>query len=232
MSTRSLSHPEVTSGRNQARRRPNRQVERIVANDLERHCGESARSRDSSRRGRAGRCRHAAYRLGRQSTAEALGAASAAPKLLPVQHPSVSPRRRSGEEGKVEFDKSLQFVHYRVGNKNVKRIYADGETLWWERRRPDPLQHPQRRIQAIRRQERPAFERRLPCRPTRRSHRAGHVWRRHALMDPRTEVWETYNIPMDWGCLRVRRAASVQRRRLDCHLVGREPRARRRAQKA
>jgi len=37
----------------------------------------------------------------------------------------------------------------------------------------------------------------------------GTLWRRMALMDPRTQVWETYNIPMDWGCLRVRRAASV-----------------------
>ena len=143
----------------------------------------------------------AAYRVGRQSTAEALGAASAAPKLLPVQHPSVSPPgAAAAREGKVEFDKSLQFVHYRVGNKNVKRIYADGETLWVGTSGG-----------LIRYNTRSDEFKLFDVKSGLLSNGVFHVGRLGdrivlgtygggmALMDPRTEVWETYNIPDGLG---------------------------------
>jgi len=143
----------------------------------------------------------AAYRLGRQSTAEAPGAASAAPRLLPVQHPSVSPPgAAAAREGKVEFDKSLQFVHYRVGNKNVKRIYADGETLWVGTSGG-----------LIRYNTRSDEFKLFDVKSGLLSNGVFHVGRLGdrivlgtygggmALMDPRTEVWETYNIPDGLG---------------------------------
>jgi streptogramin lyase len=144
----------------------------------------------------------AAYRLGRrQSTAEAPGAASAAPKLLPVQHPSVSPPgAAAAREGKVEFDKSRQFVHYRVGNKNVKRIYADGETLWVGTSGG-----------LIRYNTRSDEFKLFDVKSGLLSNGVFHVGRLGdrivlgtygggmALMDPRTEVWETYNIPEGLG---------------------------------
>lgn len=143
----------------------------------------------------------AAYRLGRQSTAEAPGAASAAPRLLPVQHPSVlPPGAAAAREGKVEFDKSRQFVHYRVGNKNVKRIYADGETLWVGTSGG-----------LIRYNTRSDEFKLFDVKSGLLSNGVFHVGRLGdrivlgtygggmALMDPRTEVWETYNIPDGLG---------------------------------
>ncbi len=50
---------------------------------------------------------------------------------LPADHPrgpaaGAEPRR----EGRVEVDPALKFVHFRVGNKNVKRILVDGDKVW------------------------------------------------------------------------------------------------------
>jgi ligand-binding sensor domain-containing protein len=73
----------------------------------------------------------AAYFLGRQYAETVPGTAKAAPRSMPIQHPPVPAAGPAQQrEGKVEFDRGRQFVHYRVGNKNVKRIYADGDTLW------------------------------------------------------------------------------------------------------
>jgi ligand-binding sensor domain-containing protein len=45
------------------------------------------------------------------------------------QHPATgqSPQDR---EGKVAVDPAAKFTHFRVGNKNVKSIYADGKVIW------------------------------------------------------------------------------------------------------
>ncbi len=68
------------------------------------------------------------YQLGRSNaaaTAAALTpAAAAAAPGLPANHPA--PQR----EGKVGADASQKFTHFRVGNKNVKRIFVDGDTVW------------------------------------------------------------------------------------------------------
>lgn len=57
--------------------------------------------------------------------------AQAAPMHPPVngmpQHPPVGPQER---EGKVAFDPNAKFTHFRVGNKNVKSIYAEGKVVW------------------------------------------------------------------------------------------------------
>lgn len=57
--------------------------------------------------------------------------AQAAPMHPPVngmpQHPPVAPQER---EGKVAFDPNAKFTHFRVGNKNVKSIYAEGKVVW------------------------------------------------------------------------------------------------------
>ncbi|MBL8343240.1 MAG: regulator [Rubrivivax sp.] len=69
------------------------------------------------------------YQLGRSSGAADAApatqkAAAAAPDAAPPGHPP--PQR----EGKVGADASQKFTHFRVGNKNVKRIFVDGETVW------------------------------------------------------------------------------------------------------
>lgn len=68
------------------------------------------------------------YQLGRSNataTAAALApAAAVANPAMPADHPA--PQR----EGKVGADASQKFTHFRVGNKNVKRIFADGDTVW------------------------------------------------------------------------------------------------------
>ena len=56
------------------------------------------------------------------ATPAAPGAAGAPP----AAHPPAAQER----EGKVDVDKSAEFVHFRVGNRNVKDILADGRLVW------------------------------------------------------------------------------------------------------
>lgn len=73
-----------------------------------------------------------AYQLGR-SNAGALVAAAPAPAAaaasasagVPPGHPP-APQR----EGKLAPDPTQKFTHFRVGNKNVKRLFVDGDTVW------------------------------------------------------------------------------------------------------
>lgn len=44
---------------------------------------------------------------------------------ISAQQPPEQPR-----EGKVSVDPAARYTHFRVGNRNVKSIYADGKTLW------------------------------------------------------------------------------------------------------
>lgn len=59
--------------------------------------------------------------------------AQTAPVHPPVagmpQHPPVAPQPQE-REGKVAVDANAKFTHFRVGNKNVKSIYADGPVVW------------------------------------------------------------------------------------------------------
>ena len=73
-----------------------------------------------------------AYLLGRQSAIPAADAATAVKPALPGSHPPIADGKPAEppREGKVEVDKSREYVHFRVGNKNVKRIHVDGDVVW------------------------------------------------------------------------------------------------------
>jgi ligand-binding sensor domain-containing protein len=143
----------------------------------------------------------AAYLVGRRDGASMPGVASAAPASVPAQHPPVpAPAPAQAREGKVEFDKNREFVHYRVGNKNVKRIYADADTLWVAT------------SGGLIRYNLKSDEFKLfDVKSGLLSNGIFHVGRLGqrivlgtygggmALMDPATETWETYNIPDGLG---------------------------------
>ncbi|MBI3902365.1 MAG: regulator [Nitrosomonadales bacterium] len=54
--------------------------------------------------------------------------ASASPSSTP--HPPIPATAKEAHEGKVQVDPTQKFTHYRVGEKNVKSIYADGKVIW------------------------------------------------------------------------------------------------------
>ena len=59
--------------------------------------------------------------------APAVPATPAASDAMPAGHPAPAEPQR---EGKLAPDPSQKFTHFRVGNKNVKRIFVDGDTVW------------------------------------------------------------------------------------------------------
>jgi ligand-binding sensor domain-containing protein len=68
-----------------------------------------------------------AYGVGRGQRENAAPAPARA--QMPSNHPKVeetAPQR----EGKVAVDPNAKFTHFRVGNRNVKSIYADGAVMW------------------------------------------------------------------------------------------------------
>lgn len=75
----------------------------------------------------AGAALAGAYHLGRSS-----GVAEAAPTpAAPTPHGATAEVAQAPQrEGKIAPDPTRQFTHFRVGNKNVKRIFVDGDTVW------------------------------------------------------------------------------------------------------
>ncbi len=80
-----------------------------------------------------------AYNLGKQQAAAPAtpapapqqAAAPAAPAPQAAAPAAAQPHPAGqGREGKVGFDPSERFTHFRVGNKNVKSIYADEGAMW------------------------------------------------------------------------------------------------------
>ncbi len=68
-----------------------------------------------------------AYTVGKQQ-AESPAQAQTAPATAPVAaHP---PAGEPPREGKVGVDPTEKFTHFRVGNKNVKKIYIDDGVVW------------------------------------------------------------------------------------------------------
>jgi ligand-binding sensor domain-containing protein len=72
-----------------------------------------------------------AYALGSRGGADrTITVAQADPhKAMPgtaAGHPPMDQPR----EGKVQVDPNNKFTHFRVGNRNVKRIYAEGDVMW------------------------------------------------------------------------------------------------------
>jgi len=71
------------------------------------------------------------YQLGRNN-----GAATVAALAPPVAASASPPAAHSAgpmppqTQGKVGADPAQKFTHFRVGNKNVKRIFVDGDTVW------------------------------------------------------------------------------------------------------
>jgi ligand-binding sensor domain-containing protein len=66
-----------------------------------------------------------------QSAAATVAAAPAADHRVPAGHPPLSGPAEPQREGKVVGnDPSRKFTHFRVGNKNVKRIFVDGDVTW------------------------------------------------------------------------------------------------------
>jgi ligand-binding sensor domain-containing protein len=74
-----------------------------------------------------------AYTLGRQQgTAETASAVPASPlpaSGTPAAHPPVAAPAQA-REGKVGVDPTEKFTHFRVGNKNVKKLYVEDGVVW------------------------------------------------------------------------------------------------------
>lgn len=56
-------------------------------------------------------------------------AAPATQPAMPAGHPA-SPQAMPEQQGKVEVDPNAKFIHFRVGNRNVKDIFLDGKIVW------------------------------------------------------------------------------------------------------
>ncbi len=123
-----------------------------------------------------------------------LGRSAAPDRTLPAGHPA--PQR----EGKVGADATQKFTHFRVGNKNVKRIHAEGDTVWVGTSGG-----------VVRYDTRTDEYKLFDTQSGLLSNGVFYVGRVGAkiavgtyggglsLLDPRTERWETYNIPEGLG---------------------------------
>ncbi|MBL8289088.1 MAG: regulator [Rubrivivax sp.] len=145
------------------------------------------------------------FQLGRSSGAASAAATTAAPAApaaaaaattAQAAHTPPQPQR----EGKVGADASQKFTHFRVGNKNVKRIFADGETVWVGTSGG-----------VVRYDTRSDQYKLFDTHSGLLSNGIFYVGRVNgrlavgtyggglSLLDPRTEKWETYNIPEGLG---------------------------------
>jgi ligand-binding sensor domain-containing protein len=136
-----------------------------------------------------------AYQLGRSNAppepAPAHGAA------LPAGHAAIAAPQR---EGKVGADATSKFTHFRVGNKNVKRIHADGDVIWvgtsgglvrYDTRRDDYKLYDTKNgllSNGV------FYVGKLGARIAVGTYGGGL-----ALLDPKTEQWETFNVPEGLG---------------------------------
>jgi ligand-binding sensor domain-containing protein len=68
-----------------------------------------------------------AYQLGRSNT---VGSLMVPPAAVPAGHVPATMTGQPQREGKVSSDPTQKFTHFRVGNKNVKRLFVDGDTIW------------------------------------------------------------------------------------------------------
>jgi ligand-binding sensor domain-containing protein len=142
----------------------------------------------------------AAYQIGRSHAPAGAPAAqlTAAAPALPQGHaPASEPPQR---EGKVGADAAQRFTHFRVGNKNVKRIYADGDVVWvgtsggvvrYDTKRDDYKLYD---VKSGLLSNGVFFVGRLGSRIAVGTYGGGL-----ALLDPKTESWETFNVPDGLG---------------------------------
>jgi ligand-binding sensor domain-containing protein len=137
----------------------------------------------------------AGYQLGRSGAPAAAAPVAAAPPghaAMTAQQPQ--------REGKVGLDPTQKFTHFRVGNKNVKRIYADGDVVWigtsggvvrYDTKRDDYKLYD---IKSGLLSNGVFFVGKLDDRIAVGTYGGGL-----ALLDPKTEQWETYNVPEGLG---------------------------------
>ncbi len=137
------------------------------------------------------------YQLGRANAAANAAATTAAAPALAAAAGHPAPQRAGKVEG---VDASQPFTHFRVGNKNVKRIFADGDTVWvgtsggvvrYDTRSDDYKlfdTHSGLLSNGV------FYVGRLGDKVAVGTYGGGL-----SLLDPRTEKWETYNIPEGLG---------------------------------
>jgi len=137
-----------------------------------------------------------AYTLGRSNAAQATTTAPPSPHAAVSAMQAAAPQR----EGKVGSDPSQKFTHFRVGNKNVKRIHADGDIIWvgtsgglvrYDTKKDDyKLYDTQSGLLS----NGVFFVGRLADRIAVGTYGGGL-----ALLDPKTEKFETFNVPEGLG---------------------------------
>jgi ligand-binding sensor domain-containing protein len=139
-----------------------------------------------------------AYQLGRSTTVAAV-TAPAVPQpaaAVPAGHPPTEAQR----EGKLAPDPAQKFTHFRVGNKNVKRLFVDGDTVWVGTSGG-----------VVRYDTRNDEYRLFDVKSGLLSNGVFHVGKLDgrivlgtygggmSLLDPKTQQWETFNIPEGLG---------------------------------
>jgi ligand-binding sensor domain-containing protein len=142
-----------------------------------------------------------AYQMGRSaavspSAPQAAQVAQVAQAGATAGHPAVTAQ----PEGKVGVDPTQKFTHFRVGNKNVKRIFVDGDTVWVGTSGG-----------AVRYDTRTDEYKLFDVKSGLLSNGVFYVGRLDerivvgtyggglALLDPKTEKWDIYNIPEGLG---------------------------------
>lgn len=140
-----------------------------------------------------------AYQLGRQNAvpeAPAPQLAQAASGLPEGHTPVAAPQTA----GKVAPDPSAKFTHFRVGNKNVKRLFVDGDMVWVGTSGG-----------AVRYDTRTDEYKLFDTQSGLLSNGVFHVGKIDdrivlgtygggmSLLDPKTQKWDTYNIPEGLG---------------------------------
>ncbi len=139
------------------------------------------------------------YQLGRSNASA--NAAALVPATVVAQQ-AVSPHPEPAREGKVggAAEAAQKFTHFRVGNKNVKRIFADGDTVWVGTSGG-----------VVRYDTRTDEYKLFDTKSGLLSNGVFYVGRLGdklavgtyggglSLLDPKTETWETYNIPEGLG---------------------------------
>ena len=139
------------------------------------------------------------YQLGRANASATATALAPAPV---VAQQAASPHPEPVREGKVggAAEAGQKFTHFRVGNKNVKRIFADGDTVWVGTSGG-----------VVRYDTRTDEYKLFDTKSGLLSNGVFYVGRLGdkiavgtyggglSLLDPKTETWETYNIPEGLG---------------------------------
>ena len=153
-----------------------------------------------------------AYQLGRQQSGGsaagqpaaaagvAVATAQAGATQLPAGHPPAAAAAEVQREGKVTPDPTQKFTHFRVGNKNVKRLFVDGDTVWVGTSGG-----------LVRYDTRTDDYKLFDAKSGLLSNGVFHVGKLNgrivvgtygggmSLLDPATQKWETYNIPEGLG---------------------------------